>query len=204
MAKSSSSVAGNVAARANGLDKYLRRIERLRNSGKLLDKDAERAYSGGFVEFHAYVERAIEELFTGLLRGRLVSSDSSVRAKISVKSDAVAMDIIRGHRSYVDWLPYEQYTARRAQAFFASGKPFNRLDKADLAALAESTVIRNALAHQSGAALKRFKKRLVENRHLPPDQSRPAGYLRGFHSVGQTRMNYHLARMVLVIDRLAK
>ena len=203
MPRLSSVVAEDVARRARDLDRYLEKIDGLHRQRALVDRDAERAYAGGYLEFHAYVERALERLFLGLLRRRLKSADGSVRPLIAVSSDRVASEIVAGGRRYVDWLPYKLHTTPRARAFFAGGRPFDRLDKGDLNSLDEGTAIRNALAHQSSAALRRFREKCVDNRSLPPTELRPAGYLRGTHTRGQTRMNYQLARAVLVVRKLA-
>ena len=203
MSSNTSVVADSVSSRAKGLDRYLKRIDGLRGKGQLSNIDAERAYSGGFLEFHAFVERSIERLFIGLLQGGLKSSDKTVRARINVGSYAVAHDVVKGARPYVDWLPYDRFTVPRGNAFFAGGRPFNRLTKNDILVLEDNGIIRNALAHQSKASLRRFRKRLVDSKSLPPDQTRPAGYLRGLHAVGQTRMNYHLAQTVAIINKLS-
>ena len=203
MPRSSSVISSNVYSRAKGLDQYLKKIERLRTAHQLSNTDAERAYTGGFLEFHAFIERQIERLFVGLLLGALRSSDPTVRARINVLSYAVAYNVIKGERTYVDWLPYERYTLRRAKAFFTGGRPFDRLDGNDIQILKGNAIIRNALAHQSATSLRQFKKRFVNNRNLPPSQHRPSGYLRGIHTIGQTRMNFHLAQTALVIAKLS-
>lgn len=198
-----SAIATEVASRARGLDLFLRRIERLHAERRLPAQDVERAYAGALLEFHAYTERAVERLFVGLLRGRLKSAKPSVRPLVTVQSDATAYAIVSGDRSYVDWLPYRRFTTRRAEAFFASGRPFTDLDKSDVAVLEESAVVRNAIAHQSSSALRQFREKLVQGKALPPNQQRPAGYLRGTHTIGQTRMNHLLSRVVQVMSKLS-
>src|SRR5947208_2790914 len=106
-----SRIAETLASRANGLDSYLKRMEQLLTSGQIPTQDVERAYSGGFLEFHAFLERSIEGLFVGLLRNRLAHSSSRVRPLITVNSDVVAYKIIKGERRYADWLPFERLTA---------------------------------------------------------------------------------------------
>ena len=204
MPKPALSVAREFASRARGLDMYLRRIEKLHSQGNLPRSDVERAYAGVFLEFHAFLERSLERLFLGLLRGRFVSSDSAVQPLIDVNSDAVALAVVRGSQRYANWLPYERFTLRRAKAFFSRGLPFSRLDKPEISAFTDASIIRNALAHQSGAALRSFRKTLVEGRNLPPSEHRPSPYLRGFHTIGQRRMNYNLAMVTTVIGTLCK
>ena len=203
MPRESSAIASEVASRARGLDLYLKRVEGLHSRGLLTVKDVERAYTGGFLEFYAHLERAIEKLFLGLLARKLASSDRTVRPRVSVLSTSVATDIIFSGRSYADWLPYDRYTLPRAKAYFSGGRPFERLDSLEQRALKNNSVIRNALAHQSTAALTNFYKTFVENRNLPQRQRRPAAYLRGSHTIGQTRMSFHLAAAVSVLRKLA-
>ncbi len=204
MPRPASTVAAEVASRAHGLQLYLSRIERSHTAGHLPLTDVERAYSGAFLEFHAYTERSIQRLFLGLLRGRLVSEDPDVRPLVTIQSDAVAAQIVRGDRSYADWLPFDRYTLKRSKAFFARGSPFSRIDENTRSVLEDSCVLRNAIAHQSSAALRKFRKRFVQNKHLPPRQRRPQGYLRGTHTVGLTRINFLMWRVCAVMRKLSK
>lgn len=204
MSNPASVVADGLASRARGLDLYLNRIEKLHSLGKLSSRDIERAHAGGFLEFHAYLERSIERLFLGLLRERLHSSHQSARPLIKVQADKVAYEVITGVRKYVDWLPYKSYTLPRAESFFASGKPFSTLDNSDISALDNISVIRNALAHQSTFAMRQFKKKFIEGRNIPPAQHRPPAYLRGNHTVGQTRMNYLMGCVVITMRKLCR
>jgi len=165
--------------------------------------DVERAYAGAALEFHAYAERAVERLFVGLLRGSLNPSSAAIRPLIEVQSAATAHSVVSSERAYVDWLPYKRFTVRRARAFFSGGRPFTGLENADISAFDDMSIVRNAIAHQSASALRQFKQRFVLGKSLPPHQQRPAGYLRGRHTIGQTRMNHLLSRVVLTITKLA-
>jgi hypothetical protein len=202
MPRSSSVIGDEIASRARGLDLFLQRTERLHRERRLSRGDVERAYSGGFLEFYAYAERSLERLFLGLLRGRLTSPHRGVRPLIMVNSDVIASAIVTGDRAYADWLPYGRYTAKRAEAYFSGGRPFSLLDKVDLGAFERAGVVRNALAHQSGSANRIFEDKMVIGKSLPPDQRRPAGYLRGIHTIGQTRMNFMLSDVSLAFRKL--
>ena len=181
---------------------YLRRIERLHADGAVALRDVLRAYGGAYLEFHGYAEQSIGRLFVGLVVGRLACTSREVMCRVSVNSDAAANDVVRGERSFVDWLPYRRFTVRRAEAFFRGGRPFAELSATDEKVLDQSAVIRNALAHQSSAAIRRFEETFVTGVPLPPVQCRPAGYLRGVHTVGTTRMTYRLSLVVDVFQRL--
>ena len=189
MPKPSSVVAAEVARRARDIDRYLRRLDRLTAQRAFAERDAERAYTGGFLEFHAYFEQALQRLFLGLLVERFQSSDKRVRPRIRVSSDRVAMDIVAGGtRPYVDWLPYDSYTLPRAKAFFAGGRPFDRLGTGYLNDLKQGTVIRNALAHRSSSAKRRFEKIPTQHEEFAAE-SMPTVGLSAWHPRPRTESN---------------
>lgn len=200
----SESIAKEISSKARGLDLFLARAERSRIDGMLSSSDVERIYAGAFLEIHAFVERSIERLFVGLLRGRLKSSAPGVKPLINVNSDRVAYAVVSSERAYSDWLPYQRFTIRRAKSFFSSGKPFTLLENADTAVFEDSLIIRNAIAHQSSSALRAFRSRLVEGKSLPPREQKPSGYLRGIHTIGQTRMENHVGRLVIAMNKLCQ
>jgi len=93
---------------------------------------------------------------------------------------------------------------KRAKAFLSGGRPFTDLSKPDRNFLDSLTVLRNALAHESSHAVALFRQEFTLGKALPPQQERPAGYLRGQHASGQTRFNYLLGRTVLVMRTLCR
>jgi hypothetical protein len=72
----------------------------------------------------------------------------------------------------------------------------------DRDALERMRLIRNAVAHKSHGAMGQFKMRLIEGKGIPPRQRTPAGYLRGQHAPGQTRLSYLMAQGVAALDRV--
>jgi hypothetical protein len=110
--------------------------------------------------------------------------------------------VITGGRNYVDWLPYEQHTRKRASAFFVDGAPFERLDKDSRAALERASVLRNALAHQSDHSQRRFVNEFAKGRALRGSELRPGGYLRGSHSLTKNRFQVQLEELVRVMREL--
>jgi len=199
-----SSIADDVGRKARSANAYLRRMEGLYASRALTEADLLRAYSGAFLAFHAFAEQALERAFFGVLMGRLVSSDPSVQPLVQIKSEVVARRVVFSTRQYVDWIPYNDRTLRRANAFLSSGKPFSNVTKADGRHLDNMAVLRNALAHQSDHARKQFIRTFTIGKALPPSQLRPSGYLRGTHAVGQTRVNYLLAETVRILYVLCR
>lgn len=196
-----SSVAEALRTRANALDRYVRRVEDLWSNYSLPEADLKYAYTGAFVSFYTEAETRLEELFLGLLMGRIAPSRASIRPLVAIQSDVVARKVLLGDRRFVDWLPYDR-TQRRAEAFFAGGRPFTTLEKRHRTSLKRSSIMRNAIAHRSGAAKKGFHTEFVDGKSLPPNERQPPGYLRGQHAPGQRRINLLFAEVVAAFDAL--
>ena len=174
MPKPAITIYDKLISKARGLNLYLGRIDKLQRIRDLRLEDAEKAYAGALLEFHAFFETSIENLFLGLLRGRIQSPDSKVRSLTIVNSDSVARAIVFGGRNYVDWLPYERFTITRAKAFFSRGRPFTQLDNNDHKAFRNLSTIRNALAHHSSSSNRAFKKAFIDGKPIQPRQRRPS------------------------------
>lgn len=174
-------------------------MEKLVLNGEMSERDLLFAYSGALLTFHSFTENSIEELFLGLVAGRLQHGDRRVRSLVEIRSPVTVRRVVFGARSYADWLPYNRHTIPRAEAFLSSGRPFSELPKQDRNHLDDMTILRNALAHQSSHAEKQFKMKFTSSKPLTPVQRKPPGYLRGQHAAGQTRLNYLMGRTVQVV-----
>lgn len=166
-------------------------MERLAVKGDLTQTDLRRIYGGAVLSFFTYVERSLGRLFLGLLMRRFELS--GVTPLVEIRSERVARAVLVGASQYIDWLPFDKRTVPLANAFFSGGRPFATVPAQDVKTLERLRIIRNAVAHESSYAERVFKRRLVQSQVLPLSQHTPAGYLRGQHSIGMTRLNYHLA-----------
>ncbi len=136
-----------------------------------------------------------------LVMSRVQTSDPDAESLVQIRSDKVAHAVIRGGRKYADWLPLEK-TKERAPVFLSRGRPFDRLRDVDIQVFQRMQIIRNAVAHRSHHAKRRFKRALIDGQGIPPTQQNPAGYLRGPHATGQSRLSYLMAQGVDTVDRL--
>ena len=195
-------VADEVASRARGLNNYMRRLESLHASGDLSATDVKRAQAGALLAFHTYVERSLERLFLGVVMNRLSSAQPGVTGLVHIKSEVVARAVVSGGRNYVDWLPFDQHTMKRADAFLSAGRPFSGLSGSDISAFDRLGIVRNAIAHESSHAVRKFRKTFVDGRGLPPEQQTPAGYLRATHHAGQSRFENMMADVVATFIKL--
>ena len=186
------------ARRANYLIGYSTRVA---NRCKA-EADRNQIFAGAYISYLAFFERQIEDLFVGLLTSRYEHPSSTVRPVVVMPSTKVAKLLIAGGRSYVDWLPFDQHTKKRAPAFFVNGGPFANLAKTERSALDRASILRNALAHQSDHSLRRFATEFTAGKSLRPSELKPAGYLRGAHSLRRTRFEVQLSELVRVMSSL--
>src|SRR5258706_13562167 len=98
MSRLASSAHSELAAHARALDLYLGRIERLHRAGQLPTPDVGRPYAGAFLSFYVDLERGIEGVFMGLLMGPISSARPQVRSLVTINSEVVARNVVRGDR----------------------------------------------------------------------------------------------------------
>jgi len=179
-------------------------METLYEKGVIAHRDIEQVYEGLFMNAIASLENWIENLFFGLLTGRIKHPASLVSSRVSIKSNQIAREVTFGGRSYVDWLPYQKYTVNRAEVFFRQGLPFTKLDKRDKKNLEIFCTIRNAIAHKSTHSKKQFENEVIGSNPLPMKERTPAGYLRGIFRTApsQTRYENLINEMILIINKL--
>jgi hypothetical protein len=199
-------LAERLGREARSLEVYVGRVESLVRAGTMPKVDLDRAYAAGYMLFYTSVERTLEQLFVGLLTGKVTVTQPGVKAVVVTPNGPTALRLVLGGRTYVDWLPFERHTKRRAEALLADGKPFTNLAKADRVFLERMSVLRNALAHRSDHSLKQFNREFIQNNPvpggLPPAQHKPIGYLRGQHAANQSRLSYQLAEAAAIVRRL--
>ncbi len=200
MSRPASDIAGKLAQRARGIDSFVKKLERLHREGRLTRTDVERAYAGAFLSFFAFYENKWEELFLGVLMSR-IDHPRPIEPLVVIRSEAVARKIAQGGARHLDWLPAD-ISVDRAERFLRQGRPFSEMTPNDKKVVMKYMAVRNVLAHESQSAKKRFQKEVLGSGVFPPHERRPAGYLRGAHAVGQTRMNLSLAELTNVFNRL--
>jgi len=189
MAKPTTSLANALVGHLKALEWTRSKMETLLTRGVIVRRDIEHVYEGLYLDAITSLENLIGELFLGLLTGRIVHSSSVVVPRVTFRSDRVARDIVFGGRNYVDWFPY-RYTEQRAKAFFRSGIPFTTLDKADKARLENLLYIRNAIAHKSSYAKRKFEQEVIASLPLTPRERTPAGFLRSRFRITPIQTRY--------------
>lgn len=188
MPKPSSTLSDAYTSRLRRFDRARAKVERLLLSGHVTRDDASLLYEGIFLRTVTTLEGLLEDLFIGLLTGT-IDAGRNVHPRVTFRSQLVARDVMLGGRAYVDWLPYH-HTEKRAEAFFRGGLPFCHFDKTDKRELDRIIIIRNAVAHQSRAALHKFENEVVGTTPLLSSERTPAGYLRSIFRGAPAQTRY--------------
>jgi hypothetical protein len=178
----------NYAARLRTFERARQKLERMLTEGHITRHDVTLFYEGIFLRTVTAFEGLMEDLFVGLLAGG-ITPGRKVRPRVTFQSHAVARDVMLGGRAYVDWLPYH-FTNKRADAFFRGGYPFCNLDNNDKKELERIILVRNAVAHQSRSARRKFEDEVIGTTPLLSKERTPAGYLRSVFRVAPAQTRY--------------
>jgi len=202
MARASTTLVDQLVTTMNSLEKTRSKMETLLSAGSIVRRDIEQVYSGLFMKGITSFEYVIEALFVGLLVKQF-DPTSKIVTRVTFDSHSVARDVVFGGRNYVDWFPY-QHTEKRASAFFRAGKPFTHLSKPDKKILDNLLYIRNAIAHPSSYARRKFEQEVVGALPLTGVERSPAGFLRSPFRVMpyQTRYENAASEMVSLARKL--
>lgn len=203
MAKQVSVHFNSFVSHLNNLEKTRKKTESLLLKRIVVRRDIEQVYEGLYMGAITSFENWIEDLFIGLLVGRLQHCSSLVAPRVSFKSGRVAREIIFSDRNYVDWLPY-RYTEKRATAFFRNGSPFTCLNRTDFKKLEIISCIRNAIAHKSAYSKNKFEDEVIGSSPVTQQERTPSGYLRGIFRItpSQTRYENLINEMASIAKKL--
>lgn len=163
------------------------KMENLILSHHILTPDIEHVYAGLFMELFTDFESLLEELFFGLLNGKLFTRVYPVIKKANITPISEIKNIVFGGKAYVNWLPYNEHTLPRAKLYIDAGEPFCRLTHVDILKIKNYHIIRNAIAHKGQNSLDKFNS-MIAALPLLPSEKTPTGYLRSKpHVAGQTQ-----------------
>ena len=172
------------------------KIENLFTNDILDENDVYVFYEGLFIGLFTDFEQFIEELFLGLLEGKITINGCTLKEirKVKISPQSEINSVILGKQRYLDWLPYNK-TIEREKIFFDEGIPFTQLNNDQKNNLRYYHTIRNAIAHKSPKSEADFKK-IIQNLPLLPSQRTPAGYLRSKPRGRETQ--YEMASVQLI------
>ena len=169
------------------LDRFSRRLDGLQHTQKraeglfvqkaLCKRDAEAIYEGLFLRAVTAFEAFLEEYFYLVVDEKAgFPQRARVGCQISVRSARLQPILLQG-KKYLDWLPFDQ-TKKRANLFLRGGRPFLTMAPVHVNAIHRTVVLRHAIAHSGEHAKEQFRKVVLQNLVLRPDEQTPAGFLR--------------------------
>jgi hypothetical protein len=164
---------------------------------RLSDADGMRIYEGLFVGAVANFEALVEDVFIAYLLDD--GPRRRVRPRAKCRNTTDARSIVLGERDYVRWLPYS-FSRKRAVAFLSEGRPFSKLSHQDEEFLGQCLTVRNAIAHRSETAVRKFRALMQGRLGLGPQEATPGSHLRSVFRVGprQRRLENYLAEMARI------
>lgn len=152
-------------------------MEALGAQSLLPSADLSVVYEGLFLEGVTAFEKFLETLFTATVMGELDFPATRVKARIEIRSPSVLRSIVKADRKFVDWLPYV-HTQRRANLYLRKGRPFSDLTDPQTSLVQRVVWTRNAIAHDSKEARRKFEANVLASTPLLSREKSPGGFLR--------------------------
>ncbi|MHA1268054.1 MAG: hypothetical protein ACTSRS_22740 [Candidatus Helarchaeota archaeon] len=200
MANNSTQIIDSFSKKLNSLNQIRKKQESLFSNNKLANRDIEEVYGAIFLNVIVSFEAFIEDLFIGLLARQIELKRFNFNVRIKIYNRVVARDLILQGRNYFDWFPYEN-TERIAKVFFTGGRPFTDLTPDEKRHINKCQTIRNAIAHQSQYAIKKFKDEVLANISLTPRERTPKRFLRAQFSANPPIIYYE--QLVSELNKIA-
>lgn len=198
-------LANEFTNRLMALESTRAKMEALLAIGAIDVDDIEQVYSGLYVEAFTSFEGLLEDLFFGLVLGTLSSSLPDVALRVSINPALITREILLIGKQYHDWFPYKEQTLERANVFFQRGMPFARLDDGNKSNLQRFHRIRNAIAHKSEFAQRKFETDVLGSLTLTPRERKPSAFLRSiFRRPAQTQYEVAIEELKAISVKLCE
>ncbi len=177
----------------NSLNSYRIKFENLLNSDTITEMEIEQVYAGLYLNVFNEFEGLLEDLFYGLLKGKISSDNPNYKRLLTISPNQNAEKIVLGERNkYLDWLPLQNYTLPRVKIYFHDGIPFTLVNDTQKGNLKFYLVIRNAIAHRSEYAIRKFEEKITEFTLLPKEK-KPTAFLRTIPNRTLNKTQYEVA-----------
>lgn len=171
------SVVDRFTRRLTNLDECCRRVEAQLSSGGLLIRDVELLYSSTFLTACSSWESLLEDVLYEAVCGAPSALKGNFRLA-TFKSRTHFRDVLRRPNKEYFSMTSVPEVVRTASLFINEGRPFSAITDPNRTLLQQAFWIRNAIAHQSDAALKTFRTKVPGATALPPHRRFPAPFLR--------------------------
>jgi len=186
--------------RLRALESTRGKLETLHTRQMIARRDLERVYDGLYISAVTSFEDFFEARFYQVML-QPAARRPEVVPRTEFKSSAVLREFVLGGRNFVNWLPFER-TEQRAKVYLRGGMPFTVVDAGDKRRMKNWMIVRNAIAHTSREAKRRFEREILAGVPLPPRERTPAGYLRSQPRPSASRFQTIVLEMLGIAAKL--
>lgn len=181
------------------LDRFMARANQLRRvrdfmltayrSGSVRQSELDHIFESTFLDLASSLEVFLEELFYSAVVGTSGIREAAPAVPFRNRAEAERIILANERSGFLSWARMRD-NINRAELFLRRGTPFSRLKRRqpDLDLLNTVVTVRNAIAHESRVARRRFLDLPLDG--LAPNRRNPAGYLQ--QSVGNTSQHDNL------------
>jgi len=173
------------------------RVKKVRESDVYLAKrDVDTFYEGIFLKTVTSFESFVEELFIGLLYKKYDLPTRKKIQKIAFEDRKTVLNflLLNGQKKYLDLLPFEKLK-KNYKVFYKDENPFAVLNDSQKDILNQVFILRNAIAHNSITANKKFKKFLEDNHPALISIKTPSQFLQTLNNPNQTMFEVYLIEL---------
>lgn len=204
MSKRANIVGKSLISYLESLEITRRKVETAFSNNHISKRDIEKIYDGLYLNAIGSFENFLEELFFGLLSNKLTVS-RAIRPRVTFTSVHAIRKVLLGKNDYLKWLPYN-LTINMAGIYFFGKTPFICLENKEIEDLQKMVWVRNAVAHKSPYAMKKFEKHVIGGLTLPPSEKNPSGFLRGNFRVSplQTRYEDYINSIAQIVTKISR
>lgn len=153
------------------------RIEEVYREGKLRVTDVELVYSSSFLSVCSQWEALLEEILYEAVCGEKSTRSGIVRYAEFRSRQKLREVLLFPTRSFLS-IPSLRRAEELAELFVKEGRPISAVSETNRSRLAEAVKIRNAIAHESDFARKKFRESVPGVNALPRSKRLPGAFLR--------------------------
>jgi hypothetical protein len=190
-------------ARISRLLDCLIRVERARDQRDLNSLDVDLLYESTFLTAVALFEVMLEDILVEAVCGPRGTRRGSFPL-VTARSRDRFRTVLRQGRAYNDFMPFNR--AIDLATYYVNGAmPFSAVTASDRTLLSEISWTRNAIAHRSEAASKKFRESVPGVASLLRNRQRPGPFLRFQFRANpnQTRSDLYLGALGRISSEIA-
>ncbi len=174
----------------------IRRLKRIKHSSNtyIANRDIDVFYEGMFLKVVTTFEAFVEELFVGLLYNKYSLPTRKKVQKVIFNNKKTVINYLLFNNRFLNLLPYHKLSDNH-RVFYNEDNPFNTLTVHQKEILTDIFIIRNAMAHNSLTANKKFKNFIARKHPLLTSIDNPSIFLQSLNNPNQTMFDVYVIEL---------